>query len=189
MLFDWLARRQMAAFEDKFHYDMSYGRELLGWSGKAFWRFSRLAGLANYREGVPLSTWYAAKVVGARSEDCGPCVQLVVDMARSEGVADAVLRAVLEDKVAMMDADAALGYHYARAVVEHGGEVLALRDEVLRRFGPRGMASLVLALTASRMYPLFKYAMGHGHACVRVRVGSETVLPIVMNNPAHALRA
>jgi hypothetical protein len=188
MLLDWLARRRMAAFENEFIYDMSYARELLGWSRKAFWRFARVAGLADCREGVPLATWHAAKVVGARSEDCGPCIQLVVDMARKDGVDDAALRAVLRDDLAAMDADTSLGYRYARAVVAHGADIFALREELLRRFGPKAMASLVLALTASRMYPMFKYAMGHGHACVRVRVGTDTVAPALMNNAAHAVR-
>lgn len=189
MFLDWLARRQMAAFEKAFDYDMAYARELLGWSRKGFWRFARLAGMAGYREGVPLSTWYAVKLVGARAEDCGPCTQLVVNMAAREGIGGAALSAILRDDLAAMDADTALGYRYARAAIGHSGEIFALRDEVLRRFGPKAMASLALALTGARMYPMLKYAMGHGHACVRVRVGDETVTPAPMNNPAHAARA
>lgn len=195
MLLDWLARRQMAAFEKKFSYDMGYARELLSWSGKGFRQFIRVAAMANHRENVPLSTWFAVKLVGARAEDCGPCTQLVIDMARSAGVADQVLRAVLRNAISAMDADTSLGYRYALAVVERRTDVLELRDAVLERFGTKGMASLALTLTGSRMYPMLKYAMGHGHACVRVRVGAETLdtrraaAVTVMNNPPHAANA
>ena len=189
MLLDWLARRRMAAFEKTFAYDMAYARELLGWSRKGFWRFARVTGMAGYREGIPLSAWYAAKLVGTRAEDCGPCTQLVVDMARRGVHAFAALRAVLRDDPQAMDADTALGYRYALAAIGRSDNIFELRDEVLRRFGPRAMASLALALTGARMYPMLKYAMGHGHACVRVRVGEETVATAPMNNPAHAVRA
>lgn len=185
MLLDWIARRQMAAFERKFNYDLSYGRELLAASRPAFWKFMRLGAMAQHNEGVPAVAWHAAKIVGARSEDCGPCVQLVVDMARAAGMPDAMLRAVLRDDLRAMDADCALGYRYAQAVVGRDGEVLSLRDEVIRRWGEKGLAALALGLTASRMYPMMKYALGHGHACTRVRVGDESVAPALVKNAAH----
>jgi alkylhydroperoxidase family enzyme len=186
MLLEWIARRQMAAFEKKYGYDMGYARDLLRLSKPAFWKFARLMPFSQHREGVPKAAWHAAKIVGARSEDCGPCVQLVVDMAREDGVSDAVVRAVLRDDVAALDADTALAYRYARAVVAHDAQSLALRDEILQRLGPPALASLALALTASRMFPMVKAALGHGHACLRVKVGQEVVAPQPMQNPPHA---
>ena len=41
-------------------------------------------------------------------------------------------------------------------------------------FGKRGLVSLAFAMTASRLYPTLKYALGHGRACTRVTVGGET---------------
>ena len=186
MLLDWIARRQMAAFEKKYGYDMGYARDLLGFSKLAFWKFARLMPLGQHREGVPKASWHAVKIIGARSEDCGPCVQLVVDMAREDGVPDAVVRAVLRDDLAALDADTALACRYAQAVVARDAESLALRDEVLQRFGPTALASLALALTASRMFPMAKAALGHGHACLRVKVGNDMVAPRRMQNAPHA---
>lgn len=186
MLLDWIARRQMAAFERKFNYDLGYGRDLLAASRPAFWKFMRLGAMGQHCEGVPPIAWHAAKIVGSRSEDCGPCVQLVVDMARTAGMPDPMLRAVLRGDLAAMNSDCALGYRYAKAVVNHDAELLALRDEVVRRWGGKALASLALGLTASRMYPMMKYALGHGLSCTRVRVGTEPVEPAVVKNPAHA---
>jgi hypothetical protein len=39
----------------------------------------------------------AAKLVGAFAENCGPCTQLVVDMAQRDGVAAQTLRGVLQN--------------------------------------------------------------------------------------------
>lgn len=175
MLLDWIARRRIAAFEKKFGYDMGYGRDLLALSRKAFWRFALVQPMAQLRDGVPLAAWYAAKIVAARAEDCGACVQLVVDMARADGVPDAVLRAVLRADPAALDADGGLGYRYARAVVCRDAEVPSLRDEIIARWGTEALASLAVTLTASRMFPMLKCALGHGRACGLVRVGDEMV--------------
>ena len=48
-----------------------------------------------------------------------------------------------------------------------------LRDEVVRRWGQKGLVALSMALTSARMYPTLKYAMGHGKACSKVVVGGE----------------
>lgn len=185
MLLDWIARRQMAAFEKKYGYDIGYGRDLLTFSRAGFWKFARLMPMAQHCEGVPKAAWHAAKIVGTRSEDCGPCVQLVVDMAREDGMPDDLVRAVLQDDLAAMDPDTALGYRYARAVVGHDAEAMTLRDEIVQRFGPPALASLALALTASRMFPMIKTALGHGRACLRVKVGSDTVTPQPLHNAPH----
>jgi alkylhydroperoxidase family enzyme len=184
--FAFLARRRMAAFEKKFGYDMSYGREMLSASARAFWRFSQVAALSAHREDVPLAAWYAAKLAGAQSEDCGPCTQLAVDMARHDGVPDALLRALLAGDVAALDDDTALAWRYARAAVAHSPELAELHDAVRARFGPRGLVSLAFAVTFSRMYPMLKYALGHGQACTRVRVGAQTVSPSADLRPQHA---
>jgi hypothetical protein len=60
--------------------------------------------------------------------------------------------------------------------LRHAPEADDLREEVLRRFGKRGLVSLAFAMTAARLYPTVKYAMGHGHACMRLTIGGETRL-------------
>jgi hypothetical protein len=38
------------------------------------------------------------------------------------------------------------------------------------------LVSLAFAITASRIYPTVKYALGHGKACMRVVVGGTPVV-------------
>ena len=171
----WLVNRQMKAFERKFDYDLSYAREMFDASPRAFWRFSRISGMSNHREGVPLDAWYAAKIAATLSEDCGPCTQLVVTMAEREGVSPASLRAILAaDQQAMPD-DVALGFHFTRAVLARDiAESDRLRAEILKLWGPRAVVSLALAIASSRVFPNIKYALGHGHACSRVQVAGAS---------------
>jgi hypothetical protein len=36
--------------------------------------------------------------------------------------------------------------------------------------GRAGLASLAYAIVAAQAFPTLKYALGHGHACVRVKI-------------------
>ena len=71
----WIVKRRMAAFEKEFEYDMGYARYIYGASPRGFWRFMRIMGLSEHREGVPREPWYTAKLVATLREDCGPCTQ------------------------------------------------------------------------------------------------------------------
>jgi hypothetical protein len=172
----WLVRWRLAKVEREFDYDLSYARDIYDASPRAFFRFSRIFGLAQHREDVPREAWFAAKIAATLAEDCGPCTQLVVTMAEREGVSTATLRAVLAGDETGMSPDASLGFRFARAVLERDiGEGDQLRSEVVSLWGRKGLVSLALAVAASRVFPTVKYALGHGHACARVRVaGADT---------------
>ncbi len=166
-----LIRWRIAAFEREHDYNMGYAREILDISPQALIRFNRITGFTQYRQDVPLEAWYAAKLVGTLGEDCGPCTQLVAGMAESEGMHPALIRAVLQRDTAAMTAATALGFRFAQAALAHDAQADELRGEILRRWGGKALVSLAFALTSARIFPTLKYAMGHGHSCVRVRVG------------------
>jgi len=170
----WFLRRWIDRFERTWSYDASYLRDVLDADPRALLAFSKAAGISNYRKDVPPAVYCAAGLVGAMAEDCGPCTQLGLDMAQRAGVDPAVLRAVVARDFAAMPDDVVLAVRFAEATLRHAGEADELREEVLRRFGKRGLVSLAFALTAARLYPTLKYAMGHGRACQRVTIGGET---------------
>ncbi len=182
----WIVRRRLAAFERAFDYDAGYMREMLETSFTAFMRFSPVAKMAQHREGVPIDAWYAAKMISAMSEDCGPCTQLGVTMAEQAGVSPKVLRAVLDDDEEAMGPDVVLAVRFARAVLAHDPDADRLREEIERRWGRRAVVSLALAIAAVRVFPTVKYALGHGKACVRVRVGG--IEKPVANTTSSSLR-
>ena len=104
-------------------------------------------------------------------EDCGPCTQISVDMAAVGGVDPTVLRAILAGDEAAMGPAAALTWRFARASLARDMETAdPLRDEIVRRWGEKGLLAVSMAITTARMYPTLKYALGHGKACSKVLV-------------------
>lgn len=173
-MFRWFLRRQIARFERTWNYDAGYLRELIEIDPRAVQALGKLQSISNYRRDVPPAVWAAAGIVSVMTEDCGPCTQLGIDMAERGGVDPVVLRAVVARDFAAMPDEVALTVRFTEATLRHAPGADELREAVVRRFGKRGLVSLAFAMLAGRIYPTVKYALGHGHACMRLTIGGET---------------
>ena len=154
----------------------TYMRDMIDASPRAAWLFSRVTALGQFRRDIPVEAWCAAGLTAVRHEDCGPCTQLGVAMAERAGVSPTVLRAVLADDPDAMPPDVALAWKFTRATLAHDAAADEYREAIVKRWGRLALVSLAFAITASRIYPTVKYALGHGKACMRVVVAGTPVL-------------
>jgi hypothetical protein len=172
-----LFRAVIARFEKRYDYDASYMHQLLDADPAALQAFSAVQKLGGYRRGAPAAAIAAAGIVGTMAEDCGPCTQIGVKIAAEGGVPAKVLKGILTGDEAAMGPDAALARRFALASMARDLEAAdPLREEVLRRWGQKGLAALALSIAAARVYPTVKYALGHGKACSKVRVADEDLV-------------
>ena len=172
----WVLRRAIGKFEREWNYDATYVRDMIDASPRAAWLFARATAIGRFRRDVPIDAWCAAGITAVRHEDCGPCTQLGVQMAERAGVPPDVLRAVLSDNPEAMPPDVALAWRFTRATLAHDAAADDYREVILERWGRRALVSLAFAITAARIYPTVKYALGHGKACMRVVVGDTPVM-------------
>lgn len=163
------------AFGAHYGYDVTYMRRMLHAAPDAFAKFYRIAEITAHREAAPLEAWYAAKIAGALKEDCGPCVQLVVDMAQEAGVDPAEIEAVLTRDVTAMSEDTALGFLFADAVLRADPDEDDIRDAVTARWGAAGLVDLALGMQVGRIFPMMKAALGYAKTCQRVAIGERRV--------------
>lgn len=164
--------------EKTWGYDASYMRLVLKAAPMSLLKFSVLTGLVD-RRAAPGEALAAAGIAGTLAEDCGPCTQISVDMAVAGGVDPKVLRAILAGDEAGMGETAALAWRFARASLARDMlEADPLRDEIVRRWGEKGLVAVSMAITTARMYPTLKYALGYGKACSRIVVAGEAA-PVV----------
>jgi hypothetical protein len=171
----WALRKATDKFERDWDYDASYMRDIIDASPRAAWLVSRVTALGRFRQDVPIAAWCAAGITAVRSEDCGPCTQLGVTMAERAGVSPGVLRAVLAGDPDAMPADVALVWRFTRATLAHDAAADEYREAIVKLWGRRALVSLAFAITAGRIYPTVKYALGHGKACTRIVVGGAPV--------------
>ena len=170
----WIFNRMIDRFEKQYGYDATYMREILAASRSGFLKFMVAQVMNLHRERVAPDAWHAARIAAARHEDCGPCTQLVVNMALEARIDPAIVRAVVARDFQRMSPDAALGVRLAEATLAHA-PTDELRSQVLDRYGERGLISLAYAIAVPRIYPTIKRVLGHAHTCERVTVGGEVV--------------
>jgi hypothetical protein len=171
----WIARRSLRAFAKRYGYDVSYLEMLLNQSPAAFFKFAPLMKAAAHREAVPVEASFAAKIVGALAEDCGPCTQLVVDMALEAGMAKDQIEAVLRRDPRAMNEATTLGFRFADAVVRRSADDEEFRDAVKAQWGQKGVIDLTMALQLGRMFPMVKAGLGYAKECRRVTVSGHNV--------------
>jgi hypothetical protein len=131
--------------------------------------------MGDYKRDIPKDVYWAARLVGSVSEDCGPCTQLNVTLALADKATPKQISAVLAGDEATMTDDVKLGVRFAKAAIAHDIAADDFRDEIVKRWGARALISLAFAIAVARIYPTLKYALGHGKACSRVTVAGEPV--------------
>ena len=87
-----------------------------------------------------------------------------------------ILPAHLADNPEAMPPDVALAWRFTRATLAHDAAADDYREVIVERWGRRALISLAFAITAARIYPTVKYALGHGKACMRVVVAGTPVI-------------
>lgn len=170
-----LMHRYIRSFEKSFGYDASYMHDVVDASSSAIVKFSFVQIMSRHRQDVSSDAWHAAHLAGALSEDCGPCVQICVDMATKDGMDPRKLASLVRGDIDAAGVDAALGFRFGMAVATNADTVLALVEQARCKYGERGLVSLAYSVTTARMYPTLKRALGHGAVCSRVIVSNETI--------------
>jgi hypothetical protein len=174
-MLSWIARRMLRAASKRYGYDTGYLEMMLKVSPSAFFKFASVAKAARHREVVPVDASFAAKLVGALTEDCGPCTQLCVNMALEAGMPKDQIEAVLRRDPRAMNNDTVFGFRFADAVARRSADADEIRDVVRGQWGEKGVIDLTLALQMARLLATVKAGLGYAKACRRVSVDGHDV--------------
>lgn len=171
-----LLHSRIRRLERSFGYDATYLHEVLDVSLPAFLKFALFQVMASHREQVPIDAAFAARIAATLSEDCGPCTQIVVDMALHSGMESQKIAALIRGDIEKAGADAALGFRFGNAVACNTADAPSISKEVERRFGKRALVSMSYAVACSRVYPALKRGLGHAAACTKIQVLDDSII-------------
>lgn len=174
----WLLRRGILRFGRRYDYAVDYMEHLLDADTSAFLKFSAVTLVSGHRRDIPATPWFAASLCAASTEDCGPCVQLVSNMALEAGVEAGTVAAILRRDYDWLAEDVALVLRFTEKVLVRDPDAETERQAIRARWGEGALISVGFAISASRVYPAFKYSLGYGHACSRIELGAESVVPV-----------
>ncbi len=173
----WLLKRKLNAEEKKLGESLDYLRHIVDTSPTAFLRFASIMPFANSRKTLPKEAWYVAQIVSLKHEDCGPCLQITVNLAQQDRVDAGVIEAVIEGDTTRLSADLADVCNFAHAIATSEADPDALRLTLRKRYGDRGLIELAYAMASSRIPPTVKRVLGYAISCknVSVKTDSRTV--------------
>lgn len=165
----WFFRHKLNSEEKRLGASMDYLRHIVDVSPSAFLRFAAIMPFADSRKILPADAWFVAQLVALQQEDCGPCVQIGVNLAKESGVDRRVIRAVLEADREALSEELATVFDFTRAVLatEDSDD---LRQTIRERYGERGLIELAYAIAASRIPPTVKRVLGFATSCSAVPV-------------------
>jgi alkylhydroperoxidase family enzyme len=134
--------RFVAAGEASFGERMDYLRHMLRASIGAFLKFVKLTSVSRYRRALPVGPFHVVRILAARHEDCGACVQTTVNMAKADGRPVAELRAVVEGRPDALSEDLADVRRFVDKVLCSTHDEGELRERIRARYRPHGDAAL-----------------------------------------------
>jgi hypothetical protein len=150
--------------------EMDFAYRLRDVSPGRLFRFSFIKVVEGPRQYSPAEVYHAAGLAAAMVEDCGPCVQIHINLSLKDGVPAPTLQNLVQRRLDAVDADAALGFRYGEAVAR-GEDASGYRDAIMGTWGEKALIELAFAVATARFYPAVKRGMGYAHACEKVKVG------------------
>ncbi|HXY35993.1 MAG TPA: hypothetical protein VEI07_17285 [Planctomycetaceae bacterium] len=157
------------SFEKQSGVSAEYCRWMANASPRVFLKFGKLGKLAQYRRALPADASAVAHLVAARSEDCGPCVQIGINLALRDGVSKDILRAVYDRQPDRLPPNLADVYHFAESVVS-GGEDETLRQRIRDHYGDEALIEMGLGMAVARTFPLVKRTIGYAKSCSLTKI-------------------
>jgi alkylhydroperoxidase family enzyme len=176
----WFFRRKLDAEEKKLGESMEYLRHIVDTSPTAFLRFASIMPFANSRKVLPKEAWYVAQIVSLQQEDCGPCLQITVNLAQKDRVDADMIRTVLDGNKSQLSGELADVYNFAQSIANSDTNLDALRESLRLRYGDRGLIELAYAIASSRIPPTVKRVLGYAKSCHEVTI-KTTATPIQEN--------
>lgn len=158
------SRQTLRDFGKHFEYDVGYLLELADASPDAFRAFEAAMPMSRVQKAASTEAVHIAKIAAMRAQDCGPCTELALKIAREAGMTEPVIQGALRGGRGL---DAAqLDIHdYARAVALNEEPAPDLLPRLRARLGEAALAEIAVNIVAMRLYPTLKRALGHAKSC------------------------
>jgi AhpD family alkylhydroperoxidase len=173
-LLTWMLR-EGEKFIGKVDMDFAYHlRDVAPWS---LVRFSFIRLVPSPRKLTSPEVYHAAGLAAAMVEDCGPCVQIHVNLAQRERVSAEILRNLVARRLDQVPRDVAIAFLYGEKISR--GELADEERDLLRAtWGEKGLIELAFVVAVARFYPALKRGLGYAYTCERVIVGSDVTLAV-----------
>ncbi|OED45946.1 hypothetical protein AB838_21990 [Rhodobacteraceae bacterium (ex Bugula neritina AB1)] len=172
----FLLNLAIQSFATRYSYDAAYMQHVTKTSASAGLRLAIALPLFTQYNGpkAALEVRWGAQLGSTLDGDCGPCAQLVTNMALEAGVPADMLTLCLQGQAASAG-NVGLGFRFAQAAIADAADLDDLRQEIALRFGEVAVTAAACAASSGRIYPVLKRGLGFAKTCSQVNVGHDTI--------------
>jgi hypothetical protein len=173
----YVFNKMLLAMKRRYDYDVRYMQDILKTDLGAFLKFIGFQTMSSHRGNLPAGPLFAARIRAIIWDDCGPCTQLIVNMALEAKVSADIVRGIVDRDLEQLPEDIALVVEFTELVLAHNPEADDLREKIQALWGNEGLIAIAYGISSSRVYPALKYTLGYGKACSRVTVNDLSLAP------------
>jgi alkylhydroperoxidase family enzyme len=155
--------------ERKLGVSLDYLREIAASAPAAFRLLGRVSRLGQSLSPVDRHAAHFAGLGAAMHDDCGTCVQIHINLARQDGVAEDVLRRAVMGEAGTLPEPLAAAFRFGEAVAANDPEMHELRETLEAKLGKRAVIEMAIGIGFARFYPTIKRALGHAKSCAVLR--------------------
>ncbi len=165
-----LISRRLDAEERRAGVPLEYVRFILRTSLRSFASYALFIPMSRHRRHLPREPYHTARIAVTQADDCGSCLQIIVNLARQDGLDRALIQALLAGRPEALPGDLADVHRFTTAVVRATYDEAELRERLRARYGEQGLVELALAIAAARVFPTAKRALGYAVSCSGVHI-------------------
>lgn len=155
--------------ERKLGVPLDYVREIAASAPATFRLLGRVSALDHSRRPRHRHAAHLAALGAALHDDCGTCVQIHINLARADGVAEDVLRRAVMGEAGTLASPLAESFRFGEAVAANDPEMHALREKLEEALGRRAVIEMSVGIAFARFYPTLKRALGYARSCAVLR--------------------
>lgn len=174
----YVLNKMLLAMKNRYDYDVLYQQEILAADVGAFLKFMGFQTLSSHSGGLPAEPLFAARLRAIIWEDCGPCTQLIVNMALEAGVKPEIVRAIVERDLDALPDNTATVVRFTEQVLARAPNADTYREHIRSLWGTQGLIAIAYAISSCRVYPALKYTLGHGQACGLIQLNQSSLTPV-----------
>ena len=146
---------------------LAYVRHILQTSLTAFRKYVLFVPMSRHRQRLPADVFHTARLVATQREDCGTCLQIVVNLARRDGLPPSLIDGVLSANLDSLPDRLREVYRFTVAVLDATYDEGELRERLRARYGDEGLVELAFDIATARVFPIVKRTLGYAVSCAK----------------------
>ena len=179
----YVLNKMLLTMQGCYDYDVSYMQKILKTDLMAFLKFMGFQTMSSHSGNLPAGPLFAARMRAIIWDDCGPCTQLVVNMALDAQVSADIVYAIVERDLKKLPEDIALVVKFSELVLAHNPDADNLREKIRDLWGDEGLIAIAYNISSYRVYPALKYTLGYGKSCSRIKIEDLSLEPNRQGTP------